>query len=87
MSLKPIVWGDGPEILAVGTGLIAAMKLVLQCAGLNLMEMDVIKSNQAFAAHSRGVCCGLDLDPAGTNPNGGAIALGHPLDPVARSSW
>jgi acetyl-CoA C-acetyltransferase len=39
----------------------------------------VIESNEAFAAQSLGVCRGLDLDPARTNPNGGAIALGHPL--------
>jgi acetyl-CoA C-acetyltransferase len=41
--------------------------------------MDVIESNEAFAAQSLAVCKGLDLDPARTNPNGGAIALGHPL--------
>ncbi|MFX8723719.1 hypothetical protein ABTM71_19840, partial [Acinetobacter baumannii] len=63
----------------MGTGPISASKLALQRAGLSLAQMDVIESNEAFAAQSLGVCKGLDLDPAITNPNGGAIALGHPL--------
>jgi acetyl-CoA C-acetyltransferase len=41
--------------------------------------MDVIESNEAFAAQSITVARGLGLDPAKTNPNGGAIALGHPV--------
>jgi acetyl-CoA C-acetyltransferase len=41
--------------------------------------MDVIESNEAFAAQSITVARGLELDPAKTNPNGGAIALGHPV--------
>jgi acetyl-CoA C-acetyltransferase len=41
--------------------------------------MDVIESNEAFAAQSLTVAKGLGLDPAKTNPNGGAIALGHPV--------
>jgi acetyl-CoA C-acetyltransferase len=63
----------------MGTGPIPAVKLALQRAGLELSAMDVIESNEAFAAQSLGVCRGLDIDPARTNPNGGAIALGHPL--------
>ncbi|NEX62427.1 acetyl-CoA C-acyltransferase family protein [Noviherbaspirillum galbum] len=71
------VAGVDPSVM--GTGPIPAVKLALQRAGLTLGEMDVIESNEAFAAQSLGVCRGLDLDPARTNPNGGAIALGHPL--------
>jgi acetyl-CoA C-acetyltransferase len=71
------VAGVDPSIM--GTGPIPAVKLALQRAGLKLDQMDVIESNEAFAAQSLGVCRGLDLDPARTNPNGGAIALGHPL--------
>jgi acetyl-CoA C-acetyltransferase len=71
------VAGVDPSLM--GTGPIPAVKLALQRAGLSLADMDVIESNEAFAAQSLGVCRGLDLDPARTNPNGGAIALGHPL--------
>ena len=63
----------------MGTGPIPAVQLALKRAGLTLDDMDVIESNEAFAAQSLGVCKGLDLDPARTNPNGGAIALGHPV--------
>ena len=69
----------GVEPSLMGTGPIPAVKLALQRAGLSLDQMDVIESNEAFAAQSLGVCRGLDLDPAKTNPNGGAIAFGHPL--------
>ncbi len=69
----------GVEPSLMGTGPIPAVKLALQRAGLTLDQIDVIESNEAFAAQSLGVCRGLDLDPARTNPNGGAIALGHPL--------
>jgi acetyl-CoA C-acetyltransferase len=71
------VAGVDPSLM--GTGPIPAVKLALQRAGLALNDIDVIESNEAFAAQSLGVCRGLDLDPARTNPNGGAIALGHPL--------
>jgi acetyl-CoA C-acetyltransferase len=71
------VAGVDPSLM--GTGPIPAVKLALQRAGLELSAMDVIESNEAFAAQSLGVCRGLDIDPARTNPNGGAIALGHPL--------
>jgi acetyl-CoA C-acetyltransferase len=69
----------GVEPSIMGTGPIPAVKLALKRAGLALADMDVIESNEAFAAQSLGVCKGLDLDPSRTNPNGGAIALGHPL--------
>ncbi len=69
----------GVEPSIMGTGPIPAVRLALKRAGLSLDDMDVIESNEAFAAQSLGVCRGLDLDPERTNPNGGAIALGHPL--------
>ncbi|MGZ9712484.1 acetyl-CoA C-acyltransferase family protein [Glaciimonas sp. GNP009] len=71
------VAGVDPSIM--GTGPIPAVQLALKRAGLNLNDMHVIESNEAFAAQSLGVCKGLGLDPAITNVNGGAIALGHPL--------
>ncbi|NLF55583.1 MAG: acetyl-CoA C-acyltransferase family protein [Thauera phenolivorans] len=63
----------------MGEGPIPATKLALQRTGLSLDQMDVIESNEAFAAQSITVNRGLDLDPAKVNPNGGAIALGHPV--------
>ena len=63
----------------MGEGPIPATKLALERAGLNLDQMDVIESNEAFAAQALAVTKGLGLDPAKTNVNGGAIALGHPL--------
>ncbi|MEO6352391.1 MAG: acetyl-CoA C-acyltransferase family protein [Oxalobacteraceae bacterium] len=69
----------GVDNAIMGTGPIPAVQLALKRAGLTLDDMDVIESNEAFAVQSLGVCRGLELDPARTNPNGGAIALGHPL--------
>ncbi|MCM2279577.1 MAG: acetyl-CoA C-acyltransferase family protein [Oligoflexia bacterium] len=63
----------------MGEGPIPATKLALNRAGLSLGQMDVIEANEAFAAQSLAVMRGLELDPAKTNPNGGAIALGHPI--------
>ena len=63
----------------MGEGPIPATKLALERAGLNLDQMDVIESNVAFAAQALAVTKGLGLDPAKTNVNGGAIALGHPI--------
>jgi acetyl-CoA C-acetyltransferase len=63
----------------MGEGPIPASKLALQRAGLSLDKMDVIESNEAFAAQALAVAKGLGLDMARTNPNGGAIALGHPV--------
>jgi len=63
----------------MGEGPIPASKLALQRAGLGLDKMDVIESNEAFAAQALAVAKGLGLDMAKTNPNGGAIALGHPV--------
>ena len=63
----------------MGEGPIPATKLALERAGLKLDQMDVIESNEAFAAQALAVSKGLGLDPAKTNVNGGAIALGHPI--------
>ena len=63
----------------MGEGPIPATRAALQKAGLTLQQMDVIEANEAFAAQALAVMRGLGLDPAKTNPNGGAIALGHPV--------
>ena len=63
----------------MGEGPIPASKLALKKAGLSLDQIDVIESNEAFAAQAIAVARGLELDLEKTNPNGGAIALGHPV--------
>lgn len=63
----------------MGEGPIPATKLALEKAGLSLDDIDVIESNEAFAAQALAVAKGLGLDMEKTNPNGGAIALGHPV--------
>jgi len=63
----------------MGEGPIPATKLALEKAGLSLDDVDVIESNEAFAAQALAVAKGLGLDMEKTNPNGGAIALGHPV--------
>jgi len=63
----------------MGEGPIPATRLALKKAGLQLSQMDVVESNEAFAAQALAVSRGLDLDLAKVNVNGGAIALGHPI--------
>ena len=63
----------------MGEGPLPATKLALKRAGLSLDQIDVIESNEAFAAQAIAVTRALGLDPAKTNTNGGAIALGHPV--------
>jgi acetyl-CoA C-acetyltransferase len=63
----------------MGEGPIPATRLALKKAGLSLDQIDVIESNEAFAAQALAVTKVLGLDPAKTNINGGAIALGHPV--------
>jgi acetyl-CoA C-acetyltransferase len=63
----------------MGEGPIPATRLALKKAGLNLGQIDVIESNEAFAAQAIAVSRGLELDPKKVNVNGGAIALGHPI--------
>jgi len=69
--------GYKPE--EMGLGPVYAIPKALKMAGLKLSDIDVIELNEAFAAQSLGVIKELGLDPEKVNPNGGAIALGHPL--------
>jgi acetyl-CoA C-acetyltransferase len=69
--------GVEPEIM--GTGPIPAMKKALDKAGWSVGDLDLVESNEAFAAQSLSVVRELGLDPAKTNVNGGAIAIGHPI--------
>jgi acetyl-CoA acyltransferase len=69
--------GCDPE--EMGMGPVYAVPKALQLAGLTLDQIDVIELNEAFAAQALAVIRQLGLDPAKTNVNGGAIALGHPL--------
>jgi acetyl-CoA C-acetyltransferase len=63
----------------MGEGPIPATKAALKKAGLTLDKIDLIESNEAFAAQAIAVARGLEFDMAKVNPNGGAIALGHPI--------
>ena len=69
--------GVDPEIM--GTGPIPASKKALEKAGWKVSDLDLIESNEAFAAQSLCVVGELGLDPAKVNVNGGAIAIGHPI--------
>jgi acetyl-CoA C-acetyltransferase len=63
----------------MGEGPIPASRIALKKAGMSLDKMDLVESNEAFAAQAIAVSRGLELDPKKTNPNGGAVALGHPI--------
>ncbi|HEY4467748.1 MAG TPA: 3-oxoadipyl-CoA thiolase [Klebsiella sp.] len=71
----------GVEPRLMGLGPVPAVRKVLARAGLNINDMDLIELNEAFAAQALGVLRQLELadDASHVNPNGGAIALGHPL--------
>ncbi len=69
--------GVAPEIM--GAGPIPAVKRLLTKTGLSVDDLDVIESNEAFASQVCSVTKALGLDPAKVNPNGGAVALGHPV--------
>ena len=69
--------GVDPNVM--GLGPIPAVKNALKNAKISVKDIDVTESNEAFAAQACAVTRGLDLDPAKTNPNGGAVALGHPV--------
>ena len=69
--------GIDPKIM--GLGPVTAVKNALVKAGLKLEQMDVIESNEAFAAQALGVSKQLGMNAAKVNPNGGAVALGHPI--------
>jgi len=69
--------GVRPEVMGIGP--VPAVQNLLERTGLAITDFDVIESNEAFAAQALAVNKGLGLDPAKVNPNGGAIALGHPV--------
>lgn len=69
--------GVDPKIMGIGP--IAATKKALAKVGLSVADMDLVEANEAFAAQALAVAKGLELDPAKTNVNGGAIAIGHPI--------
>jgi acetyl-CoA C-acetyltransferase len=69
--------GVDPEIM--GTGPIPASRKALEKAGWSVGDLDLVESNEAFAAQSICVVRDLGLDPAKVNVNGGAIAIGHPI--------
>ena len=69
----------GVEPNVMGLGPIPAVRRLFEKAGLKPADMDVIESNEAFAAQAMAVTKDLGLDPAKVNPNGGAVALGHPI--------
>ena len=71
------VAGVPPEIMGIGP--IKAIPRVLAATGVKLADLDWIELNEAFAAQSLAVIKDLGIDPARVNPQGGAIALGHPL--------
>ena len=71
------VRGVAPEVMGIGP--IAAVPLALKKAGLKIADIDVIELNEAFAAQGLAVIRTLGINPEKANPNGGAIALGHPL--------
>ncbi|WP_321845585.1 beta-ketothiolase BktB [Paraburkholderia bannensis] len=69
----------GVDPLHMGIGPVPATRLALQRAGLRVEDLDVIESNEAFAAQACAVTQELGLDPAKVNPNGSGISLGHPI--------
>lgn len=69
----------GVEPALMGLGPIPAVQKLLSQTGLSLQQIDVIESNEAFASQAMAVSQTLGFDPAKVNPNGGAIALGHPV--------
>lgn len=71
------VAGVDPSIMGIGP--VPATQKALKRAGLSIQDIDLVELNEAFAAQSIPCIQDLDLDPAIVNPNGGAIALGHPL--------
>jgi len=77
---KIIGWGHaGVEPDVMGIGPVKAVPIALERAGLTLDQIDVIESNEAFAAQACGVAQELGFDPEKVNPNGSGISLGHPV--------
>jgi 3-oxoadipyl-CoA thiolase len=84
LGLRPLarvvataVAGVHPDVMGIGP--VPAVRKVLERAGLAVGDLDVVEINEAFASQSVACIDELGLDPARVNPNGGAIALGHPL--------
>jgi acetyl-CoA C-acetyltransferase len=84
LNLKPLARlvsyahaGVEPEYMGIGP--VPASRKALQLAGLTVRDMDVIESNEAFAAQACAVARELEFDPAKVNPNGSGISLGHPV--------
>lgn len=71
------VAGVDPKIMGIGP--VPATQQALKRAGLSIEDMDVIESNEAFAVQALAVSCDLRLPAGKTNPNGGAVGLGHPI--------
>lgn len=69
--------GVDPRLMGIGP--VPATKLALKRAGLSVRDLDVVESNEAFAAQACAVTKLLDLDPAKVNPNGSGVSLGHPV--------
>lgn len=69
--------GVRPEVMGIGP--VPAVQNLLEKTGLKISDFDVVESNEAFASQALAVNKELGLDPARVNPNGGAIALGHPV--------
>ncbi len=83
-GLKPMgklrSWAHaGVDPQFAGMGPVPATRLALKRAGLSVSDIDVIESNEAFAAQVCAVAKELDFDPERVNPNGGSISMGHPL--------
>ena len=83
-GLKPmarlLAYGhSGVDPKYMGIGPVLAVQTALARAGLKVSDMDVVESNEAFAAQACAVANDLKFNPAKTNPNGGAIAMGHPI--------
>ena len=83
-GLKPMarlvsygIAGVDPKIMGIGP--VPACTNALNKAGLKVSDMDVIEANEAFAVQAMAVACDLKFDPKKTNPNGGAVGLGHPI--------
>ena len=69
--------GVDPRVM--GLGPIPAVKSALQKGNLTIGDIDIVESNEAFAAQACAVSQSLEFDSTKTNPNGGAVALGHPV--------
>jgi acetyl-CoA C-acetyltransferase len=69
--------GVDPRFMGIGP--VPAVQSALRRAHLKIADLDVIESNEAFAVQACAVAKELQFDPAKTNPNGGAVALGHPI--------